>query len=203
MLESILRQHIPYKRQLSRKSLIFFAFLTYVALLMVVLYIVVSLSVLVSISGSSMEGTYSDGDIVLINRYLNNPKVNDIAVIELDEETIIKRVVAVGGQVVQFRSSGNEVLFFKGESVESLEVVKEDYVNQSMSLSFFVRYKIPLNKAIVIPHGEVFVMGDNRNDSLDSRMLGSFSTSKVKGIVYLKLDKGGLLEYIFKFVYNI
>ena len=115
------------------------------------------------VNGSSMENTYFQNNIVLIDKVFykhSQPKRNDIIIVDyddgLDDTLIIKRVIAVGGDHLDIKN--NEV-YINGKKI------KESYIK-----------------------GKVFVMGDNRNHSLDSRKLGYFDfDNDVIGKVFFKI----------------
>lgn len=107
------------------------------------------------VSGKSMEPSLSQGDLVVV-RMGGLPQRGDIAVIDSEvlHRRIIKRVVAVGGDTVII-SDGE--LRINGEILEE-EYIKEPYEHIS---DFFL-----------VPPQCVYVLGDNRNFSRDSRMIG-------------------------------
>ncbi len=110
------------------------------------------------IPSGSMENTLQIGDRVLVNRLayrFGSPSRGDIIVFKSPEnldEDLIKRVIAVGGDTIEIRS-GN--VFVNGQ------MIVEPYLKEPpISLNFAPEK---------VPDGTVFVMGDNRNDSHDSR----------------------------------
>ena len=118
------------------------------------------------VSGKSMEPSLSQGDLVVV-RMGGLPQRGDIAVIDSEvlHRRIIKRVVAVGGDTVII-SDGE--LRINGEILEE-EYIKEPYEHIS---DFFL-----------VPPQCVYVLGDNRNLSRDSRMIGFIPIEEVTGVL--------------------
>lgn len=127
--------------------------------------------------GSSMENTlfgasgdapYSrGGDFVYI--FKATPKRGDIVVISVDGKSIIKRVVAVGGDKVKLVQGK---LFLNGKEVEEPYVEAE---NNTPELNNFGE--------ILVEDGCIFFLGDNRNVSNDSRAYGCVPIRQVVGVV--------------------
>ncbi|WP_297212750.1 signal peptidase I [uncultured Flavonifractor sp.] len=116
---------------------------------------------IIGVSGSSMVPTLHDGDMLLLQSIGYTPKQGDVVVLtkEFDaaEGPIVKRVIAVGGQHVKIDYAAGTV------TVDG-EVLDEPYINEAM-----VR---PMGESLTdveVPEGSIFVMGDNRNHSSDSR----------------------------------
>lgn len=113
----------------------------------------------VSVSGPSMENTIHDGDKVLITDWAYKPQNGDIVVVTHAAnfaEPLIKRVIATEGQSLNIN-------FNTGDVVVDGKLLDEKYIkNETINSEGGV---IPS----VIPHGYVFVMGDNRQNSKDSR----------------------------------
>ena len=118
----------------------------------------------ITVDGASMEPNYYDGDRVLATKLAGPAEVGDVVIIShaLDQ-TIIKRVVATEGQVVDF---DNE----QGELMVDGQVVKGDVYGTRNGITF--AQDAPgdvLEFPQTVPEGCVFVLGDHRDDSTDSR----------------------------------
>lgn len=132
------------------------------------------------VDGGSMESTLHHGEHLIISNFFYEPKQYDIIVCE-DYTTglkkpIIKRVIATEGQTV--RVLGMDEVYVDGVLVDTSFILidgKEDLVYANV-------YPIEC----VVPEGEVFVMGDHRNSSLDSRMLGTIDEDTILGKVVLR-----------------
>ncbi|MDD3839633.1 MAG: signal peptidase I [Clostridia bacterium] len=109
------------------------------------------------VDGSSMEPTLHDNDRLIISKIsyiVDQPKRGDIAVFKYPgnpKEYYIKRVIAIGNDKIKIEN-GN--VYVNGE----LKI--EPYIKEKTIVGF---------KESVIPEGTIFVLGDNRNDSTDSR----------------------------------
>lgn len=120
-----------------------------------------------TIQGDSMRDTLHSGDKVIISNLAYTPKQGDIVVISRNidnavedvvsgQTPIIKRVIAVGGQTVNIDFERG-VVFVDG--VELDEPYTRTPTNRKDSVEF----------PLYVPEGYIFVLGDNRNESLDSR----------------------------------
>lgn len=114
---------------------------------------------IISVSGQSMENTLKDEDKVLITNFNYQPKDGDIVVITHAKnfsENIIKRVIATQGQSLN-------IDFSTGQVTVDGKVLNEPYIKNSTITN--EGGEIPS----VVPQGYIFVMGDNRQNSKDSR----------------------------------
>lgn len=125
-----------------------------------------------------MEPTYHDGNIVLVDKFFyknSQPNYNDIVIVKYHvsagEDQIIKRIVGLPGDHIEMK---NNQFYRNGE------LVNETYINEAMIGNEDFAYDIP--------EGKVFVMGDNRNNSIDSRMIGYIDfDDQIVGRVFFKV----------------
>ena len=116
---------------------------------------------LVDVEGTSMCDTLQTKDKVIVTNLLYTPRDNDIVVISHGAEykkPIIKRVIATEGQTLELDYENEKII------VDGIEI-DEPYVKES---TFSGNYG-NLTPPEVIPEGKIFVLGDNRRISLDSR----------------------------------
>jgi signal peptidase I len=128
------------------------------------------------IPSGSMIPTLEIGDRVLVNKFIyrfTEPKRGDTVVftsVDNPKEDLIKRVIGVPGDKIAVRGGK---LFLNGEPQ------KEPYTNKKLpDRSFFAR--------ITVPKGHVFVMGDNRGNSADSRVFGPLPKKNIEGEAFLR-----------------
>jgi signal peptidase I len=166
--------------QLKTDLYAFLQVLTAVLVLLVLLSVFVGR--VVAVDGSSMVPTLRDGDFLLLRSIGYTPKQGDVVVLTKDFSThvgdsIIKRVIAVGGQTVRIDYDESKV-YVDGVALD------EPYINEPM---------VPLSgetiSEMTVPEGSVFVMGDNRNHSSDSRLaeLGAIDERYIIGQAVLRL----------------
>ena len=137
---------------------------------------------IVRVEKQSMRETLQNGDILLtVNRHLAGElKAGDIVVIKKeyfeDGKPIVKRIIATEGQTVDIDFDAG-VVYVDGQALE------EDYIREPTYLDEGLEFPI------TVPEGCVFVMGDNRNASTDSRdaRLGCVDERYIMGRVYFTL----------------
>ncbi|MEY8742005.1 signal peptidase I [Bacillales bacterium AN1005] len=124
------------------------------------------------VDGESMYPTLTDHDYVLLNKIsykIEKLERFDIIMFTLpDNSVLIKRVIGLPGEELEYKKNN---LYINGS------IVKESFLKEG-SYEFE-----PMN----IPEGEVFVMGDNRDYSTDSRVFGTVPASRIIGESSLKI----------------
>ena len=125
------------------------------------------------VTGSSMEPTLSSDDIVLCSRYSKLRK-GDIAAFYFNNKVLLKRVIGVAGDVINI--SDNGYVTVNGKEVD------EPYIKE-MSLG-----ECDLEFPFQVPENRIFVLGDNRSTSIDSRSsaVGCIADEYIIGKVFLR-----------------
>lgn len=139
-------------------------YLPYVVIIILVLLFKSNIASPIRVNGRSMDNTLKDGDIMILNIIgyrTSKLKRFDIVVVDNGKDYLIKRVIGLPGEKVEYKD--NE-LYINGK------VTKDKY-----GIGNTKDFKIELSS------GTYFVLGDNREDSLDSRFYGPFSKNKIIG----------------------
>lgn len=140
-----------------------------VTYLLIILFIILVRTYVVTpvrVSGSSMTNTLKNGEILLLNKFeyrFSDIKRFDIVVVKAHKERIIKRVIGLPGETLKYE---NGILYINDKMIEEnyLDEVTKDFTYEGK-----------------IPDECYFVMGDNRDDSLDSRYFGCFPKKDILG----------------------
>lgn len=133
-----------------------------------------------AVSGHSMDSTLHDGDRVLVNKLsyrLHDPNRGDVVVLKTiegaGERDLIKRVVALPGETIEYR---NCVLYIDGK--ELIEPYLDPTVVTPNSCGGG-------QSTLTVPDEHVFVMGDNRGGSKDSRDIGPITYDDLLGRAFV------------------
>lgn len=131
------------------------------------------------VEGGSMEKTLNGGDKLIVSDLFYTPERGDIVIIQSplvnDGNAIVKRIIATGGDTVEIRANG---VYVNGELLRETDG-SEGYTIENT----FYRNMSPFK----VPKGEVFVLGDNRRVSYDSRAFGTVDENAIIGRVLFRL----------------
>ena len=138
-----------------------------------------------SVNGPSMLDSFHNGDRVFITAAGYQPKYGDVVIISQPNqynEVLIKRIIAVGGQTVDVDATAGTV------TVDG-KVLYEPYIREQTLT------QCNINFPLTVPEGYVFVMGDNRNHSTDSRYksIGLIDERYIMGKAFYRVGDKTLL----------
>ena len=138
---------------------------------------------LVKVQGQSMEPTLHNADRLYVNRFFYTPKKGDVIIFVPESDPnrpYVKRVIATAGDSVYIDfKTGN--VFVNGQLIDEPYVKEKTRNNGSYIMSLMQQGNYGPDAPIVIREGHIFVMGDNRNNSKDSRELGQIPLDEVLG----------------------
>ncbi len=130
------------------------------------------------VDGESMENTLQNGENLLLYSFAYTPKQDDIIVFHLTrpevrmEKTLVKRVIATGGQELKIDFKEAKIYVDGIEYADSHAILKNPNNIYSMHTLDMEQYRDDYANGVLtvtVPEGQLFVMGDNRNNSKDSR----------------------------------
>ena len=137
----------------------------YIVILILVILLKLFIVTPIRVNGTSMMNTLHPKDIMILNKtayFTKNPKRFDIVVVRLEDEDIIKRVIGIPGEVIEYKDN---TLYVNGKKVE--EKVK------GLKTADYKSEKIPADSYLV--------MGDNREASYDGRAFGFIKKKQILG----------------------
>ena len=180
----------PPKRGLVRSIITFVA---YIAVIFGMVWLLQNFVVCpYNIPSASMESTIETGDSVWsekISYYFRSPQAGDIVTFEDPQtagRTLIKRVIATGGQTVDLQDG---VVYVDGVALdETYATGTSEPLNTASGVTVSYPY--------TVPEGYLWVMGDNRNNSADSRFFGAIDSKTVTGhavAIYWPINHIGVL----------
>lgn len=149
------------------------------------------------VDGESMIPTLGDGDKMIVNKIgytIGKPDRFDIIVFHAPEQKdYIKRVIGLPGDEVKYE---DDVLYINGEPYEEpyLDPLKEQATDMPLTEDFTLEGKIG---EVTVPENHVFVLGDNRRRSKDSRHIGPVSMEEIIGstkLVFWPLEDFGFVK---------
>ena len=167
------------KRPKKQRSPLLADLLHLVGKLVLIAVILVSLYVflfgLIRYQGTDMKPAIKDGDLVVYYRLDKSYQVGDLAAYGYKDKTYIGRVVASGGDVVDITENG---LTVNGSLQQESDIDTDTLL-----------YEEGINFPITVPKDHIFVLGDNREQALDGRIVGAIPSQKTYGKVVMLMRR--------------
>ncbi len=163
---------------------IFMSYMPYIIIIFFVVIIRIFIATPVRVNGSSMYPNLQDKDVMILyklTKHTRGIRRFDIVVIETDNGKLIKRVIGLPGEKITYKIEKDEddndigVLYIDGKKVEE-EFITDEAKVQTCHSDWDL-----CNEEIEIGEDEYFVMGDNRINSKDSRIIGTVSKDDIMG----------------------
>ena len=135
------------------------------------------------VNGNSMLPNLKNNNIVLLNKLdykLNDIKRFDVVVIKYNNEKLIKRVIGLPGEHVEYKKNN---LYVDGI-----------FISENFKHDDTADFRLELLGYLKIPGDKYFVVGDNRNNSADSRMIGLIDREDILGSTSYKLLPPGKIK---------
>lgn len=142
----------------------------YLIIIVVILLIKTFVVAPIRVNGESMMGTLHHKDIMILDKMtyrFSTIKRFDIVVVKYKEEYLIKRVIGLPGEKIEYK---NNKLYVNGK------IIKENFSHMKTS-----NFKLEDIGSSKVPKNQYLVLGDNRVNSLDSRMIGFIKRSQISG----------------------
>lgn len=143
-----------------------------IAALLVVTVIFCFFFRLVGVDGRSMQDTLQDNDRLILQTAFYTPARGDVVVVyqeQKPDEPLIKRVIATGGDSLRLDVENNAVYLKTAGATDWVQLDESAYVHYPLSWGIYWTDESGIENQVTVPEGHVFVMGDHRNNSLDSR----------------------------------
>jgi len=151
------------------------------AIILITLLILTRFISIVYISGPSMQPTFHTGDCILVFR-TDKVERNDIAVVEWQDKWLIKRVIGLPNETLEMEDG-------------------KIYINGALITENFEYFSGNRNlPEITIPEDYIFIVGDNRENSHDSRAFGPVPTSDIFGKLIFRLDFVSKIPFLQRFI---
>lgn len=167
-------------------------FLDYMPYIIIIIFVVIIRTFIatpVKVNGPSMSPTLQNGDTMILyklTKHIRGIKRFDIVVLKSDSGKLIKRVIGLPGDTIKYEivdnldGSSKGVLYVNGEETE------EEFLSDVAKIKTCTfTNDICSENGFTVPEGEYYVMGDNRGNSKDSRMIGSIKKSDIMGTTNL------------------
>lgn len=142
----------------------------YIIIIVIVLLVKTFIVAPIRVNGDSMLDTLKNKDIMILNKlsyHFNKIKRFDIIVIKHKNDRLIKRVIGLPGEKIEYKDN---ILYVNGKKV------LENFNHEKTA-----NFNIDEIGSNIVPDDMYFVLGDNRVNSLDSRVIGFIPRSKIEG----------------------
>lgn len=138
-------------------------------IIIVIIVILIRLFIIspAKVDGLSMYPTLDENEVLIIKKYDHNYERFDIVVFKYNDDLLVKRIVGFPGEHIKYV---NNKLYINNE------IVEEKFIDVNMK-----NFDIKNIGYDVIPSNMYFVIGDNRNNSVDSRMIGLINSEDIVG----------------------
>lgn len=170
---------------------------TVVGSVLAIILIFALLTRLSTVDGDSMLPTLHDQERLLVTNFSYTPAHNDIVVVWEDDlynkttgtygEAIVKRIIGIAGDTVSIDFDAG-IVYRNGDALGH-EIADGVLYEDGHAINDYTRERIDMYDSVTVPEGYVFVMGDNRNNSTDSRdnRVGLIDVNNIVGKVYLRI----------------
>ena len=160
----------------------------YIITIFIVIFVIVYVASVQQVVGSSMSPTFSNQDILILNKFhyrFFEVKRFDIVSFQYDDtKYLIKRVIGLPGDKVEYKDN---VLYINGE------IVEEEFLSDNINTNDFSLNDLGYD---VIPEDMYLVLGDNRENSLDSRDIGLITRKSLLGKVNIRIWPINKIRYV-------
>ena len=161
-------------------------FLGYIITFAVIIFIFTFVVAFHPIAGNSMVPTLEEGNVTVVNKFYKHFfdfKRNHIVIVKKSSKTYIKRIVGLPGENIYF---SNNTLYINNKGYKE-EFLANDVTTNDFKLTDYCGEE--LCKGGKIPEDYYFVLGDNRNDSKDSRSVsfGLVHKDEIEGLVMFRI----------------
>lgn len=157
--------------------------LIYIIIIFLIIAIRIFIITPVMVDGNSMYPTLNDREILLLKKYDKKYDRFDIVVLKYNDEKLVKRIIGLPGEKVYYK---HNTLYIDGKKI--IEDFNHDETDN---------FNITDLGYTKIPDDYYLVLGDNRDDSLDSRIIGLINKEDIQGTVGIRLfpfNKFGKIE---------